>query len=281
MVIRGAVVGWVIAATAFGSVAVAEPQLAWRAPEACPDADDARARVERRLGEPMERFVVGIAVAIDSAPRGYVAHVGARTLTSDTCEDLTDAVALVVARLATEAPRRDAPAGPTLWGGGLRGSWLSGIGGVPRVGLGGELAGYVRHANVLVELAAADWGQGAEHGHGPEPAAIDVGLETATLRVGYAPEPKAIRGWLAVDVGRMTGVGSALATSTPASAAWVAVGPGFAVAWPIAPRVRLVGTMEVMATVSRARFILQDGMEVYEPSPVSARTTLGLEVGWR
>lgn len=268
---------------ALTTVAAAEPRppaLAWQAPDACPGAADARARVEKRLGEPMERFVVGITVAIDSDPRGYVAHVGERTLTSDTCDDLTDAVALVVARIATEAPRRDAPSGPARWGGGVRGSWMSGIGGVPSVGIGGELAAYVRHDRLLVELGAADWARTSHISPGA-PSAIDVGLQTATLRVGYAPEPKAIRGWVALDVGAMSGGGEGVVGPNAGRAAWVAIGPGFAVAWPIAPRFRLVGTIEVLASVTHSRFVLADGMTLYEPSPVSARTTLGLEVGWR
>jgi hypothetical protein len=281
--IRGAIVACGLAAAAAPARADTPPdaQLAWRAPAACPGADDARARIESRLGEPMSRFVVGIAVAIDAAPHGYVAHVGDRTLTSDTCDDLTDAVALVVARLATEAPRRDAPPAVPQWGGGMRGSWMSGIGGVPSIGIGGELAGYVRRDRWFGEVAVADWGQSTEQPHDDATAAVTVGLLTTSVRVGWAPEPKAIRAWLGADVGRMSGESAALAGASPNASAWVAVGPGFAVAWPIAPRVRLVGTLEAMAAVTHVRFVLQDGMQVYAPSALSARTTLGLEVGWR
>ncbi len=276
MGIRGAVVAGVIAASASIAGAQPAPALAWTAPLACPDADEASARVERHLGEPIDRFVLAVAVQIDQVPHGYVAHVGTRTLTSETCDDLSDAVALVVARMATEAPRRIAPI-RTAWGGGVRGSGMSGIGVVPSVGLGGELAAYLRREQLLGELAIADWAQGATLARGLVPAGMMLGLETVTMRIGYAPEPKPIRSWLAVDVGRMTGESGAQATT---ASAWVAAGPGFAVAWPIAPRLRLVGTLEVLANLTRAHFV-EDGMTVYEPSAVSARTTLGLEVGWR
>jgi hypothetical protein len=281
---RGVLVACGILAAAAPSASADTAQLSWHAPAACPDAQAVRALVEKRLGEPMDRFVLGVDVAIaedDDGPRVYTAHVGTRTLTSATCDDLTDAVALVVARLATEAPRRDGPRGPAEWGGGMRGSWMSGIGGVPSVGLGGELAAYVRHERVFGEVAIADWGQSQQRARDDAPGAVEVGLMTTTLRAGWAPEPKAIRAWLAVDVGRMNGTGAALTTTSAGTNAWVAVGPGFAVAWPIAPRLRLVATMEVMMAATRERFVLQDGMQIYEPSAISARTTLGLEVGWR
>src|SRR5262249_46367101 len=92
--------------------AAAEPAFAWQAPAACPDAGDMPARIERRLGRALDEVAVGISIDIAAEPTGYVARVdaravsvenGERTLTSKRCDELADAVAVIVARLATEA----------------------------------------------------------------------------------------------------------------------------------------------------------------------------------
>lgn len=108
----------VLAATAH-----AEPRtdaaLVWQAPATCPDAGEVRARIERRLGMPIDRAVHGIEVAIEpeagdgsgGTARRFVARIDlrgvtvaneVRVLTSGRCDELTDAVAVVIARLAAE-----------------------------------------------------------------------------------------------------------------------------------------------------------------------------------
>ena len=62
---------------------------------------------------------------------------------------------------------------------------------------------------------------------------------------------------------------------------WIAAGSGFGVAWQMKPWIRLFGGTEIMVAVERVRFTGGDGMVVYAPSPMSVRTTCGLEVGWQ
>ena len=271
----------------------ADPALSWRAPEMCPDAADARARIERRLGQPIDRFVVGVAVDIAPDPDGYVAHVGGRTLTSATCDDLTDAVALVVARLAVASPVRDADApvqtvqaqaasaAPAhVWSGGARLSFLSGVGNVPEVGFGGELAATVRRDRWFGEVAGASWASSSRSLTAGAPAHVAVHLDTLTFRAGYAAAIP-IRGWVVVDAGAIGGEGVALPSTQDGSAPWIAAGAGFAVAWPIVHGVRLVGTVEALVTIERSvRFELSDGYVVYQPAWMSARTSFGVELDW-
>lgn len=289
--------------------AQADAGFSWTAPESCPDAADVRARIERRLGRPLDRDVVGIAVDVERSSTGFVAHIDARavtlgndvrTLTSARCDELADGVAIVVARLTTEA-RRTAPspaatppppqprapattttpalvadtssdvAPPRPWGGGIRALGLSGIGRVPRIGLGGEVAVFVHHRHRFAELSASRW---AATDVSSPAGRYDVGLDVLTIRAGWAPERMPVRGWLAGELGERNG------TPTMGSTRWTAIGAGFGVAWPMSPEVRLVGTFELDIPIERPPVMLDNGAEIYRPTWLTAHTSLGLEFAW-
>jgi hypothetical protein len=320
----------VLALAAVAAPAAAEPAFRWRAPASCPRADEVRARVERRLGGPIDGVVHGIEIEITRDGSGYVAQIDARALTvandvrtlrSAKCTELADAIAVIVARLASEARKaevappttepqmleaappvvsvvdepgpeqeqetRVARTLPTVakphrrWGGGVRALALSGIGALPRINIGGELAGYVRREDYFGELAVARWVPQEARLDPGAPARVDVSLDVVALRGGWGPEHLPIRAWLLTEVGRMQGEGLAVLEPRVGSSRWIAVGGGFGVAWPMAPRVRLVGTFEVAVPLQRTTFMLQNGADLYEPSAVAARCALGLELGWR
>jgi hypothetical protein len=298
---------------AIAAVAAADPPqdragFAWQAPSACPDAADVRGRIERRLGRPLDDVAVGISVDVAVEPTGYVARVDARavtvdnsirTLTSTRCDELSDAVAVIVARLATESHRvaaaepaawDDPPASaiataaspaPSAWGGGVRALGLSGIGRVPSVGLGAELAGYLRHHDEFAELAVSRWTGRTLHLVDGAPGGVDVDLDVMTLRLGWDPEQMPLRAWVAGEVGSIQGSGVDLPSVQMGTARWVAAGAGFGVAWPMSPKIRLVGTFEVAVPFARPHFELGDGVFLYQPSWLVAHTALGLEIGWR
>jgi hypothetical protein len=301
----------------------AEPAFGWHAPAKCPGEADIRARVESRLGGPIAGAVRGVEITITRDGNAFVAEIDARALTvandvrrlrSARCEDLADAVAVVIARLSSEvraaapppvepafeAPRREAEVrGPEEelvkpavyrerelpaqhdWGGGGRLLALSGIGALPRINVGGELAGYVRRHRNFAEVAVARWvPQSARFAPGG-PARVDVSLNVITVRGGWGPEDLPIRAWLMTEVGVMRGAGMDLVDPRTESGRWVAVGGGFGVAWPMAPRARLVGTFELAIPLNRTTFMLQNGGDLYQPAAAAARCALGLELGWR
>ncbi|HEU0033140.1 MAG TPA: hypothetical protein VFQ53_21050 [Kofleriaceae bacterium] len=318
--------GFVLLAVSAPAPAHAEPGFVWDAPAGCPDAAAVRARIERRL--PGDVRVLGIEVSITRDGDGFVAQVdtraltvanGTRTLRSARCDQLADAVAVIVARLATEARRQrvatapldtgdgdtdagqvgdaDEPAAfvhhrrpatpvdtaerPRVWGGGVRALAVSGIGLVPHVGLGGELAGFVRRHNAFGELAVARWAERPMYLTAGAPGRVDVGITLLAARGGWASDHMPLRGWLGVESGLMHGTGIDLYASQGGSTRWTAVAAGFGVGWPMSEHARLVGTFELAAPVERARFELADGTMVYEPSGASARCALGLELGWK
>jgi hypothetical protein len=293
----------------------ARPNLEWRAPASCPDVASLRARVEQRLERSLDDVVVGIEVDVALAGGRYVARIDlramtvandVRTLRSRRCSELADAVAVIVARVASEqiargrvvarvdrdddeatsvagayvpAPREAPP--PRPWTIGARISGVSGIGIIPKVGLGGELAVTVRHGNTLAELAGTRWNTSAAQFHNGAPAKVDVDLDVAALRAGWRRPELPLRAWAAFEYGHMYGTGVKLPSQQLESGRWIAAGVGFGVAWQMAPWIRLLGTTEAMAAIDRVRFSLGDGIVVYAPSPMSVRATAGLEVGWQ
>ncbi len=291
------------------AAARAESGFVWEAPEPCPGVAEVRARIEVRLGTPVDGSVHGIAVEIGREGDQFVARIDTRgdaaanpgrTLTSARCDELADAVAVVVARLATEArERRDelarrkaagpvavaaaAPArgAPGPWGGGVRAVGVSGIGILPGVGLAGELALHGRRGSYFAELAGTLWARRAKYLADGAPGAVDVGLITVALRAGWSPTDKYIRGWAVGEAGPMTGEGISLNDPRIGAGRWTAAGGGFGVVWPMFERVRLVGSVEFLYAFEQVRFILLDGEEVYSPSDYVARCSLGLEFGWR
>jgi hypothetical protein len=204
----------------------------------------------------------------------------------------------VVARLANEEPpppierAPDAPAaigdatgapggGPSAWGGGLRMMGLSGIGGVPRVGLGGELAGYLRRDRWFVELAETEWRHNSES---PVPQAagyFEIGMRDTALRVGWAPPALPLRAWVGGELGMLQAYGVALGNNQANPGTWVSVTAGMSVVWAFASRARLVGSLELAVPIERNDVTMQNGGEIYRPDVVSARCGLGLELGWR
>jgi hypothetical protein len=293
----------VVVAVAGTAHAQGELGLAWQAPAACPDAGALRSRVEQRLGHPLDD--APISIDVQELGSHYVAQVDlgdddVRTLTSARCDDLADAVAVIVARAAGEhhAPptqvavrEPDEPVvavhahltAPHLrtWSIGARLSGVSGVGIIPEVGLGGELAVTLRRKSTMAELAATRWAVSKAQLHGGGPAHVDVGLDVTAMRVGWRSEQLPLRGWASVEVGTMYGNGVALANAALGEGRWFAAGTGFGVAWPMTKWARLVGTTEVMLAVERVRFSLGDGSVIYAPAPMSARATCGIEVGWQ
>lgn len=305
-------------------VAASTPVAAvtWRAPASCPDAAGLRERIERRLERSLEDVVVGVEIDVTRTAGRYLATIDlravtvtndVRTLTSKRCGELTDAVAVIVARVASEAIERRAalpsapvpvqgaaldnedplevasvvpalpPGSPPVrrWTLGARLSGMSGIGVIPRVGLGAELAVTLRHDRRMLELAGAKWmASAAQFNAGPR-SKVDVDLDVVVARYGWRPYELPLRIWMGVEVGTMRGVDLRQPDTELDSGRWLAAGGGFSVAWQMTPWARLVGTTETMFAFERVRFAFADGIVAYAPSPMSVRTTCGLEVGWQ
>ncbi|HEX5063884.1 MAG TPA: hypothetical protein VFV99_31105 [Kofleriaceae bacterium] len=184
-------------------------------------------------------------------------------------------------------PIRKSPLATTeRWGGGGRVTGLSGIGALPGVNYGGEVSGMVRRDEMFAELGFGWWKPEKTYLVAEQPDRVELGLKVWTLRAGWASMTTPLRAWGLVEVGElasahgMPGVVTRMMTGdTPQERQWHAVGGGFGVAWPMSDNARLFGMIEIAVPVERERLMLDTG--AYEPDPMAARSSAGIELGWR
>lgn len=199
---------------------------------------------------------------------------------------------LLTATTASAGPLRDdADSGLSTterWGGGIRLTGLSGIGALPGVNFGAEVAVNLRRDEVFAELGLARWQPEEDYRVIENPRqGVDLKLDLWTLRAGWASMAMPLRGWLLLEVGEIAGargmqgvVSRMVMGDTPSSRQWKAAGGGFGVAWPMSDQARLFGSMEIAIPMDREPVML-DRRGAYTPDPFVARTTVGIEVGWR
>jgi hypothetical protein len=173
------------------------------------------------------------------------------------------------------------------WGAGLRLTGLSGIGALPGVNYGGEVALNVRREELFGELALARWKPEESYRVIETSERVDLKLDLWTLRAGWASMEMPLRAWLLVEVGEIAGargmpgvVSRMVMGDTPQQRQWRAAGGGFGVAWPMSDQARLFGSLEIAIPLNREPVML-DRRGAFTPDPFAARTTVGIEVGWR
>jgi hypothetical protein len=172
------------------------------------------------------------------------------------------------------------------WAFGARLTGLSGIGALPGVNYGAELATYVRHDEMFAELAFGWWRPEHEHIVTTTPEPVKLGMDVWTLRVGRSSMATPLRAWLLIEGGEiagakgMPGVMARMVTGdTPTERRWQAAGAGFGVAWPIADTARLFGMIEFAVPFNGGNVMV--GQEAYESEALAARSSVGIELGWR
>jgi len=174
-----------------------------------------------------------------------------------------------------------------VWAWGLRLTGLSGIGALPGVNLGGEVAGYLRWEERYIELGLGRWKP--EETYMVDAAEkIELGLDVWTLRGGWASMEMPIRAWLLVEAGELASPHAVMPAGVPRMVTgnvqpehrWFAAGGGLGVGWPMSERARLVGSVEVAVPIGKQEMMLDSGAP-FEPDAAAARASLGIEVGWR
>jgi hypothetical protein len=215
-----------------------------------------------------------------------------RTLTSESCSELTDALAVVIARLASfvEPPKAIVEIEPALvrtderrsiaWNAGIRLDGIVGTGGAPDLGIAAGLGVWGTRKSLSLEIAVSRWKANSATVADSTMAGVDVSLDALAVRAGWRPANRHIRGWIVGELGSMEGVGVQLDGSRRGSARWSAVGAGAALAWPVADHVALVGAGEVEFLIDHVKFALDSGSVLYRTPAVAVRASLGIEVGW-
>lgn len=191
-------------------------------------------------------------------------------------------------RHAVMAKKLNPNATDAMWGGGVRLTGLSGVGALPGVNIGGELAVHVRWEQRFVELGLAKWRPEETFVVDSSPERVELGLDVWSLRVGWASMEMPLRAWVLVEAGELggphevmpAGVPRMVMGSVPSEHKWFASGAGFGVQWPMSENARLVGNIEVVVPIDREPMMLDTGGS-FEPNSGVARCSLGLELGWR
>lgn len=172
------------------------------------------------------------------------------------------------------------------WGGGVRLTALSGVGALPGLNVGAEVAVFVRRDERFLELGLGRWVPQETYVVAERPERVELGLDVWTLRGGWASTTMPLRAWLLVESGELagqrevTGMIARMVGAVESERRWLAAGGGVGVAWPISDRARLVGTVELAIPIERTPMMMMTGSE-FEPDPAAARANLGIEVGWR
>jgi hypothetical protein len=229
-------------------------------------------------------------------PRDEVEAVFVNDATTGTVQVQADADLLPPSAVAvTPSPttvtlhvRKDPLATTRIWGGGVRFTGLSGIGALPGVNYGGELAALVRHEELFAELAMGTWKPQHTYVVTESPQHVELGLDVWTLRGGWASMNTPLRAWGLVEVGELASAGTMpgvvarmMTGETPQERRWKAVGGGFGVAWPMSDNARLIGMLELAVPVARKTIMLDYNVGGYQPDPIAVRSSAGLELGWR
>jgi hypothetical protein len=305
---------WIAVAAA--RVAHAGVDLAWHAPAACPDQAAMRTAIVQRLDAPADQIELAVTVDVVTAAEGFVAHLAigdeTRELTSASCSELADAIAVVVARAGAEAhvaalepppttPKVAAPVVPPPvvaapltrsigpirssdpWNAAVRVAVLAGTGVSPDLDVAGELALWASYRQFGVELAGSRWA--STTANVGSAAGVEVGMSAIALRATWSPTEH-WRGWIVSELGSQRGMGVGFASAGEGSGRWLAVGAGAGFGWPIVPHVTAVVAGELEVAIERTAFALAGGdggmaATVYEAPRLAPKARIGLELSWR
>jgi hypothetical protein len=265
-------------------------RLSWRAPPECPDATVVRSRIEAQLGRPLdERELADIRIAIEPRTGTLVAQIHlhpddaeARELVAPSCDELVDAIALVVATAEAAyvpvEPRAPPPASPVAsepsrrvlaaWSIGVRAEVVVG-GPLPGRELGGEVVAIITRGSIVAELGYARWLSGWVL----NPTAggnLPINYTSTELRVGWrGASTLPLAGWLAGELGSMVFYGRG-------ANRLMAVGAGLGARWQLQRWFAAVITSELLVAVERPPQFVG-----YEPGKLFGQAALGFEATWR
>jgi hypothetical protein len=272
--------------------------VSWTAPASCPDQAALREAIVRRLGAPLDSIALIVDIKVELDVDGYVARLDfgdaseeSRVITSVDCAELTDAVALVIARLAVAAARNvsapkvvEAPPSRTTpepgWNGGVRVAGLFGTGASPGIGIAGDVGGWFAWRSYAVAVSASQWSKGTVTLDGTM-SGVDIDVRAFSLRTGWRPRTLPLRSWLIARWGQIRGEAVGLDDGRGGTARWTAAGIGAGWAFALTSRVAVVPAAEAEMVLDRATFSLDSGTELYRTPPMALHGSVAIEVGWR
>jgi hypothetical protein len=289
--------------------------ITWQGPPGCADAAPLRAALAERLGRPLDAGT-RVAVAVTAEAGGLRAvpdlEAGAapvhRELVAADCAEVVAAVAVVVSLAAAAAPPPPAPppepppppaepapamtgrrrparpfAAARAWqlGGRLQVSAMAGA--LPEASIGAEAAAWLAWRAAEAELAGAWWPtrRAERFADGAEvPAAVDVGLTTASARLCGRALAGGVRGCALGQLGRLRARGADVTEAREEHVRWTALGVSAAARVRVHRHLALTTSADLVRALDRPRFVLADGTTLFRPSGWAGQLGLGLELVW-
>jgi hypothetical protein len=291
--VRGSVLASGVIAIAAGllpsSPAAADDDvLRWTGPPGCDDPALVRARVDSRLGRPLDaRDGIDAAVevtAIDGGLRAVLvlrtaSAAGERELIAATCADAAEAVAIVVALAVADAPL--APiAARAAWSGGVRAQARALLGPLPDPAVGVEVTAWLAWRQAAVEVSGAAWPARRASAAAAGGAGVDVGLRAAAARLCWRLAGAAIHGCAIGQLGQLQAAGVGVTDARAGTGRWSALGAGGSGHLRLSRRVLLVASAEAGRALDRPRFRLADGTVLFRPAAWTAQLGAGIAVAW-
>jgi hypothetical protein len=294
--------------TVVGSSAVASPAavtVTWSAPATCPTQQAAVERIERMLGsfaQDAPHIEANLAVEHDAATwrlrlaiRNRTATLGERELMGNTCEEVLDAAAVIVALAVHEdAAARAAPIAPSVQAATSpidatadsapqrSRQWLAGAvvggeaGALPGVGPGvGATLAFARPP-LRFELAGMFWmsrrAMLASAGGG------ELEMVAATLRGCRTLGGSRIAACAGLELGSIHSSGVGTMNPMTYWTSWIAPTLGVMGHWQLGRRTALVVHADLAVPARRPHFVILgvDG-DVFRPAPVAGRMAIAIE----
>ena len=301
----------------------------WIAPAECPDQAHVIAAIERHLGAPpgsWPELIAHVEVVKDGGHGWHMilrtrgaAGAGERVVEGDSCEEIAEAAALMVALALEAVPRTDRRmdvALPVLWAApalpemvapevpvpraeqrmpgrvaGLaarprlawrvRGTVAYGALALPGMGAGVGAGVAVVRERLRLELSVVHWLTRTEAARGHATAGGRFGLEAATVRGCWRIAARIGAGCLGVELGAMRGAGFGVEREGVSHALWAAPLAGFVHSYAITDSVGIVAAVDYAVALRRPRFVLTGLGQVHQPGASALRIFLGGEARFR
>jgi hypothetical protein len=304
------VLGMVVSTLAI--VRPARADLRWVAPEGCSSSDELVGAVARALGRSAgEARAIDASAVVDAAPEGFAVRIevagGRRTVGAETCSEILEATALVIA-LAVDpsvravrppsaaAPPPAAPAhtpprvGATVMrsaGSAVRPeppfyvgiAEIADVGTLPNVAIGATALFGARYRTLRIELGVGAFS--GQYGAVGGDLGVDLRLVTGGAKVCYGRILGRIEagvcGGVGIDSVAARGVGAGV-RSVDGSSGWPTLGAEARLAVPLARWVALRLAFGAQVPLARPTFVVTGAGEVYRTGAVAGRQTFVVEV---
>jgi hypothetical protein len=274
--------------------------LEWVAPSGCSSRQSVLDAVTRALGSRSTADVGALRAraVVESTGRGFRVQLstpsGERTLDADTCDQLAEAVALILALAVEPAPAtaqqeervapaekvNEKPVAPAARARllALGGGQLADLGTLPGAAVGAEIFAAIRVPPLRIEVAGAFWGTQRQN-VGSTDAGGDLTLLSGVAHGCFLPvlDRFELGGCLGAGVDSMTATAFGPIVASRGAGTWGVLAGEARVGFSMLPWLAVHAGFGLHVPVTRPSFVIEGVGQVHRPASVSGRQALTLE----